>query len=241
MTRAPPATKGVEWRGREQQRYCGKAAYGLRGARVMDSGRGAVRDSAVLGPRPRQKAVIQSHQEGAPDETQGQSSSRRDAGGRADTGRFGGAGGAHDRRQSFEGTIIASGESGKRTVVNSLIVARGVFTGSGRIVEVDNRPWRSRQRQPGQPRVPAGHHAPARREQDAEDLADPQTCALTIRIQQTGRIQGGTRMFRDASGTFTGSVRVWGVAVRNPDGSCSQEADLLLEGDVVSARGTLSF
>jgi hypothetical protein len=144
-------------------------------------------------------------------------------------------------RQSFKGTIIASGESGKRTVVNSLIVARGVFTGSGRIVEVDNRPGDPDNVSRDDLVFPQGTmHLRVANKQPKISL-NPQTCALTVRIQQTGRIQGGTRKFRDASGTFTGSVRVWGVAVRNPDGSCSQEADLLLEGDVVSARGTLSF
>ena len=42
--------------------------------------------------------------------------------------------------QSFRGVIVASGESGTRSVVSTLIVATGVFTGGGRIVEVANRP-----------------------------------------------------------------------------------------------------
>ena len=29
--------------------------------------------------------------------------------------------------------------------------------------------------------------------------------------------------------------------IRNPDGSCNMQADLLLDADVVSGRGTLSF
>jgi hypothetical protein len=68
---------------------------------------------------------------------------------------------------------------------------------------------------------------------------DQQTCAFTARLKQTNRIQGGTRKFRHASGTFAGGVRAWGVLVRNPDGSCNEQADPLLEADIIFARGTL--
>ena len=54
-------------------------------------------------------------------------------------------------------------------------------------------------------------------------------------------VQGGTRKFRHASGTFAGVVRAWGVAARKPDGSCNTQADLLLDADAVSGRGTLSY
>ena len=42
--------------------------------------------------------------------------------------------------ESFRGVLVASGESGARTVTSSLIVTRGVFTGVGTIVEVPNWP-----------------------------------------------------------------------------------------------------
>ncbi len=53
---------------------------------------------------------------------------------------FGSAAARTTARESFKGTVIASGASGTRTVVSSLIVARGVFNGVGRVVEVENRP-----------------------------------------------------------------------------------------------------
>lgn len=43
-------------------------------------------------------------------------------------------------RESLSGVIVASGESGARAVVTSVIVARGAFAGAGRLVEVANRP-----------------------------------------------------------------------------------------------------
>ena len=43
-------------------------------------------------------------------------------------------------KESFRGVLLASGESGNRTVFKTFIAADGVFTGAGRIVEVPNRP-----------------------------------------------------------------------------------------------------
>src|SRR4051794_40021595 len=43
-------------------------------------------------------------------------------------------------RESWRGVIVTSGESGRRTVVSTVFVARGVFNAVGRVVEVQNRP-----------------------------------------------------------------------------------------------------
>src|SRR3954452_1967634 len=43
-------------------------------------------------------------------------------------------------RESIRGTIVASGESGTRTLLSSVFVATGAFTGTGHDVEVANRP-----------------------------------------------------------------------------------------------------
>jgi hypothetical protein len=43
-------------------------------------------------------------------------------------------------REAIKGTIVASGASGARTVVSSMLVARGVFNGIGHDVEIANRP-----------------------------------------------------------------------------------------------------
>jgi hypothetical protein len=42
--------------------------------------------------------------------------------------------------ETFSGTIVTSGMSGTRTVIHSVIVAKGVFHGVGRIVELPSRP-----------------------------------------------------------------------------------------------------
>src|SRR5690349_11929706 len=42
--------------------------------------------------------------------------------------------------ETFSGTIVTSGVSGARTVIHSVIIAKGVFNGVGRIVELPNLP-----------------------------------------------------------------------------------------------------
>ena len=143
--------------------------------------------------------------------------------------------------ESFRGQIIAPAESGTRKVVSTIIVAQGVFEGVGRIVEVDNRPGDPNNVTRDDLVFPQGTLHIRNTSRAPQFSVDPQTCAVTARIKQTTKIQGGTRKFRHASGTFKGSVRGWGVAVRNPDGTCNQQADYLLEADAVSAHGTLSF
>jgi hypothetical protein len=80
-----------------------------------------------------------------------------------------------------------------------------------------------------------------RADQPPKIALNPETCVLTIRVRQTVHVRGGTRRFRRASGTLAGVVRGWAVTARNPDGTCSHNAEPLLEVDEVSARGTLSF
>jgi len=42
--------------------------------------------------------------------------------------------------ETFSGVIVTSGLSGTRVVVSSVVVAKGVFNGVGRVVEVQNLP-----------------------------------------------------------------------------------------------------
>jgi hypothetical protein len=144
-------------------------------------------------------------------------------------------------REAIKGTIVASGASGARTVVSSMIVARGVFNGIGHDVEIANRPGDPQNVVRDDLVFRAGKLHIRGTSKAPKISVNAQTCSITVRIKQTMTIEGGTGRFRHASGRFTGGVRGWGVAARNPDGTCSQQAELLLEVDVVSARGTLSF
>jgi hypothetical protein len=151
------------------------------------------------------------------------------------------AGARTSGKASFRGQIIAIDQNGSRHVVSSIATLRGVVTGIGTIVETANRP--------GDPDnvvrddlVFKGGKMHLRTTNQAPDVSgDPQTCAVKATIKQTARVQGGTGRFRNASGRFTSTVRGWGVAPRNPDGTCNMQADLLIEADLITARGTLSF
>jgi hypothetical protein len=144
-------------------------------------------------------------------------------------------------KESIHGTIVASGESGTRTIVSSVFVATGAFTGTGRDVEVANRPGDPDNVSRDDLVFAQGRIHILNTSRPPTTSANQQTCAVTVRIQQTIKVQGGTGRFAHASGSFAGTIHGWGVTPRNADGTCAQQAELLLEVDVISMRGTLSF
>jgi hypothetical protein len=143
--------------------------------------------------------------------------------------------------ESMRGVIVASDESGARHVVTSLIVARGVFAGAGRIVEVASRPGDPGNLERDDLVFPGGGMHLVTTIKSFTASVNTNTCAVRVRGRQTGRIRGGTGKFRHAVGTFAGPIRGRAVAVRNPDGTCSQQGALLLEVDIISERGSFSF
>jgi hypothetical protein len=144
-------------------------------------------------------------------------------------------------RESIRGTIVASGESGTRTLLSSVFVATGAFTATGHDVEVANRPGDPGNVSRDDLVFPGGRIHIRVTSQPPTLSANPQTCVGSARIKQTIKVVGGTGRFRHASGTFAGTIHGWGVSPRNPDGTCLQQAEFLLEVDVISMRGTLSF
>jgi len=144
-------------------------------------------------------------------------------------------------RESFKGTLVKTAPSGTSSIASTVVGARGVFKGLGRIAEVESRPGDPQNVTRDNLVFPQGTIHIAETNKPPKISLDRRTCVLTARLRQTVHVQGGTRRFRHASGTLAGLVRVWGVTARNADGTCSQNAELLLEVDEVSARGTLSF
>jgi hypothetical protein len=144
-------------------------------------------------------------------------------------------------KESFKGTLVKTAPSGTSAIVSTVIGTSGVFKGLGRIAERESRPGDPQNVNRDDLVFPHGTIHIAETNKPPKISLDPQTCVLTIRLRQTVHVQGGTRRFRHASGTLAGAVRGWAVTARNPDGTCSQDAEPLLEVDEVAARGTLSF
>jgi hypothetical protein len=144
--------------------------------------------------------------------------------------------------ETFKGFIVTSGVSGSRVVVTSLVVARGVFNGIGRVVEVENLPGDPDNVSRDDLVFAGGSMHLVSTTLDFAFSVDPRSCIFSTTLQQTGTIVGGTGRFAAATGASpTATVRGHGLLARDPDGSCSQQQDALHELDTFASSGTLSF
>jgi hypothetical protein len=144
-------------------------------------------------------------------------------------------------KQTFNGIIVVSGASGTRDVVNSIVIAKGVFRGIGRVVEIPDLPG-------DPPNVLRDHlvFAPGGIEirtvaGDPSFSLNPLSCIYSASVQGTGTIVGGTKLFAAAAGTYTSTVTAWGLARRDPNGECTLEQQPLYEVDKFAISGSLSF
>jgi hypothetical protein len=156
-------------------------------------------------------------------------------------GVFASSAGAGSGSQTFKILLVVSGASGGRDIVASPVFATGAFTGVGRLVEIPN--------QPGDPDDVArddlvfsgGTMHLISVFKDFSGSLDPRTCIATATIEQTTTVVGGTGSFGAASGTFAATLRGHDLAARNADGTCSLDRPPLVETDVLTLTGTLSF
>jgi len=145
--------------------------------------------------------------------------------------------------ETVSGRLVTSGVSGTRTTISTVAVARGVFNGVGRIVEVPN--------QPGDPInvsrddlvYPVGTmHLVNTTVGIVSPTLNPHNCLFRVTLQEDSQIIGGTGLFAHAGGTFTGTISPQGLLPHNPDGSCAAiGTPSLHEVDMVAFSGTLSF
>jgi hypothetical protein len=145
--------------------------------------------------------------------------------------------------ETVSGRLVTSGVSGTRTTISTVAVARGVFNGVGRIVEIPN--------QPGDPTnvsrddlvYPVGTmHLVNTTVGIVSPTLNPHNCLFRVTLQEDSQIIGGTGLFAHASGTFTGTISPQGLLPHNPDGSCAAiGTPSLHEVDMVAFSGTLSF
>jgi hypothetical protein len=143
--------------------------------------------------------------------------------------------------ETVSGRLVTSGVSGTRATISSVAVASGVFDGVGRIVEIPS--------QPGDPPnvsrddlvYPEGTMHLVNTTVGASFTVNPHNCLFRATLPESSEITGGTGLFANASGTFTGTISPQGLLPRNPDGSCAADQPSLHEVDMVAFSGTLSF
>ena len=145
--------------------------------------------------------------------------------------------------ETMSGTVVTSGVSGTRTVISSVLVAKGVFRGVGRIVEIPNLPTDPDNVSRDDLVFPEGTmHLVGTLVGITSFSINPHNCMVKVTLQQTGEITGGTGLFAGVTGSFgTGTATAVGLGARDPDGSCSMTKPLLHEVDMLTSSGTLSF
>ena len=152
------------------------------------------------------------------------------------------AAGSQSGHERIDGFLVVTGTAANpRHVEKTGIMARGVFTGFGHLVEVPNRPTDSDDVSRDDLIFPVGKLHLKNVNKSFQVRIDRQTCVLRINISQVGTVIGGTGRFAHATGHTQGSVTGWAVTARDKNGACSMSKPLLLETDVVSATGTLTF
>jgi len=137
--------------------------------------------------------------------------------------------------------LIASGKSGERDVITGIVVAKGVFDGNGRLVEVDNLPGDPDNVVRDNLVFAEGTLHLLSTFGESTVSVNPQGCRVTVVVHQTAEIVGGTGIFASASGDFVSTLIGKGSLARNPDGSCAMDLGLLHEQDKIEAVGTLTF
>jgi hypothetical protein len=143
--------------------------------------------------------------------------------------------------ETVQGVIVTSGLSGGRAVITSVVVAKGVFSGVGRIVEVANLPGDSDDVSRDELVFRDGSMHLVSTNLDVSISVNPHTCVARVTIPQKSEITGGTGRFTGASGSSTATVTALALLARNRDGSCSMDHVPLYEVDQIASSGTLSF
>ena len=144
--------------------------------------------------------------------------------------------------ETLSGTIVFAAVPGtnSRTVIGSVVRARGVFRGVGRVVELvppdsagvsrDDLVFRS-----------GTMHVVSMLGTPLSSSINPHSCLFTGTSQNTWDVTGGTGQFDGATGRFAGTVSAVALLARNPDGSCSLTQFPRHEVDKFAESGTLSF
>lgn len=141
--------------------------------------------------------------------------------------------------ETFTGTVVFAAVPGTdtRTVISSAVVAKGVFRGVGRFVEVV--PTDSAGVSQDDLVFPSGTIHLVSTAGPVSFSINPHSCLFSGTQQFTWDVTGGTGQFGGVTGSVTGTVSTRALLAHNPDGSCSHTA--LHEVDNFTESGSLSF
>jgi len=139
--------------------------------------------------------------------------------------------------ETVSGRLVTSGVSGTRTTISTVAVAKGVFNGVGRIVELPPQPSDSANVSRDDLVYPEGTMHLINTTVGVSPPTINPSCLFRVTLQEDSQITGGTGLFANASGTISPQ----GLFPRNPDGSCAVGQPSLHEVDMVAFSGTLSF
>ena len=144
--------------------------------------------------------------------------------------------------ERLDAVIVKSDPSGAGLRVVTRVVAEGVFSGIGQVVERDNEPGDADNVTRDDLVFTEGIIHIFSENLDVAFSLDDRTCSFTVTALQATTIDGGTGQFATAVGRFDSTVRARGVFARNSDRSCDLETwQPIIEVDLVKATGTLTL
>jgi hypothetical protein len=147
--------------------------------------------------------------------------------------------------ETLSGTIVFVAGPGPdtRTVIGSVVLARGVFRGVGRVVELVAPDPATGVSQDDLVFRGGTMHVVSTPGKLLSFSVNPHSCLFTGTQQLTWDVTGGTGQFAGATGSVTGTVSAVALLARNPDGSCSLTPLPFPrhEVDKFAESGTLSF
>src|SRR5215472_8288278 len=112
-----------------------------------------------------------------------------------------------ERKRDAQRHLVISGVSGTRTVISSVLAAKGVFRGVGRIVELPDLPTDPPNFSRDDLVFSEGTmHLISATVAITSFSQNPRNCLFRLTLQQTGAVRGGTGQFTAATGSFTSTV-----------------------------------
>ena len=143
--------------------------------------------------------------------------------------------------ETFDINLVASGATGERDVITAIVVAKGVFSGNGRLVEVPNLPGDPDNVVRDDLVFSEGTLHLVSTFGDFSASVSPKSCRANVTTQQTSEVVGGTGAFSGASGSFDATLVGKASLARSADHTCDFDRESLHEKDKIELVGTLTF